>query len=129
MVSHFTRFVVKAQRVPLEAETSPVPTELEPSSVLIRLKAIAVNPGDVKMIDDGHRGASYPLVAGLDGAGIIEAIGEGVTGFSIGDSVTALFSPGGPGGSYQEMAVVTTSSVAKIPSIWSFEEAATLSYV
>jgi NADPH:quinone reductase-like Zn-dependent oxidoreductase len=81
------------------------------------------------MIDHGHRGINYPLVAGLDGAGTIEAVGHGVTRFTPGDTVLALFAAGGEGASYQGFAVVDQIKVAKKPRHWSFEDAASLGYV
>lgn len=110
-------------------ETTTKPTILDPTEILIRLKAIAINPADCKMIDQGHRITSWPLVPGLDGAGIVEAVGTDVNDFGLGDRVLALFTPGNRGGSYQTFAVVQERTVAKIPTTWSFEDAATLGYV
>jgi len=81
------------------------------------------------MIDDGHRVASWPLVAGLDGAGVIEDIGDKVKKFAVGDEVLALFTPGDRGGSFQKFTVVQESVVVKKPPTWFFEDAATLGWV
>ncbi|KAJ5175768.1 uncharacterized protein N7482_001645 [Penicillium canariense] len=78
------------------------------------------------MIDEGHRVTSWPFVPGLDGAGVVEQVGEGVLDFAAGDRVLALFTPGDRSGSYQEYAVVQEKDVAKIPARWSFEDASTL---
>ncbi|KAK9317525.1 hypothetical protein V1524DRAFT_423220 [Lipomyces starkeyi] len=51
---------------------------------MIRLKAIAINPAVCKMIGQGHRVASWPLVPGLDGAGVVEAVGDNVKNFAFG---------------------------------------------
>lgn len=110
-------------------ETTTKPTTLEPTEILIRLKAIAINPADCKMIDQGHRITSWPLVPGLDGAGIVEAVGTNVRDFRLEDRVLALFTPGNRSGSYQTFAVVRERKVAKMPATWSFEDAATLGYV
>lgn len=80
------------------------------------------------MIDHSHRGTTYPLVPGLDGAGIISAVGSSVTSFKVGDEVLALFAPGDKGGSYQEYALVDEAKVAKKSGL-SIEEAASLGYV
>jgi len=93
---------------------------------MIRLKAIAINPADIKMIDQGHRVTSWPLVPGLDGAGVVEAVGEHVKRFKVGDEVLASFGGGGRGASYQEVAVVKEGIGARKPEAWGWEEAASL---
>jgi NADPH:quinone reductase-like Zn-dependent oxidoreductase len=123
------RYIVRAKGLPLEANSSGRPTIANPTEVVIRLKAIALNPADYKMASQGHRVTSWPLVPGMDGAGIVEAVGSGVEKFAVGDEVLALFTPGDRGASYQNFAVVPESNVAKKPSTWSFAEAATLAYV
>ena len=102
------------------------PGSIEPTAVMISLKVIAINPADIKMIDQGHRVTSWPLVAGLDGAGVIEAVGDKVKDFAVGDEVLAMFASGDRGGSFQEFAVIQETMVAKKPATWSFEDAATL---
>ncbi len=60
-----------------------------PGEVLVRLHTSAVNPSDVKkragsfpnLLDDGY------VIPHSDGAGVIEAVGEGVSGDRIGDGV------------------------------------------
>lgn len=110
----------------LEATVSPKPTILEPTEVIIRLRAIAINPADCKMIDLGHRVTSWPLVPGLDGAGVIEDVGDKVKNFAVGDEVLAVFLPGDRNASFQSFAVVQETMLAKKPATWSFENAATL---
>lgn len=122
------KFIVETKGGPLVAVARNKPTIIEPTEVMIRVKAIAINPADCKMIDHGHRVTSWPLVAGLDGAGIIESVGDDVKNLSIGDKVLALFSSGDRGASYQNFAVVKENMVAKFPTTWSFEEAATIGY-
>ncbi|KAI9832426.1 MAG: hypothetical protein M1819_004415 [Sarea resinae] len=129
MASKITRYVVMGKGSPLVAIPAAKPTTLEPTEVMIRLKAIAINPADWKMIDQGHRVTSWPVVPGLDGAGIVEAVGDNVKSFVSGDEVLAMFGAGDRGGSYQDFAVVQETMVAKIPRTWSFEEAATLGCV
>lgn len=124
-----TQYLVKHQGANPEATASEYPAINDPTDVIIRIKAIAINPADIKMIDVGHRGASYPLVPGLDGAGIVEAVGEQVKNVKSGDEVVALFSPGGRGGTYQHFAVAQASKVAKKPASWSFEDAASMRFV
>lgn len=79
--------------------------------LLIRAQSIGIN-----FIDVYHRQGVYPLplpfTPGQDGAGIVEAIGDGVTGFSVGDLVawpTTL-------GSYAEYLRVPANRVVKVPT-------------
>ncbi|KAH7163586.1 putative alcohol dehydrogenase [Dactylonectria estremocensis] len=126
MESQNTKYLVPAQGNLLVPKVTTRPTIMEPTEVMIRLKTVAINPADCKMIDQGHRITSWPLVPGLDGAGIVEAVGEKVKRVGPGDMVLALFAPGDRGGSFQKLAVVQEKMVTKVPTTWSFEDAATL---
>lgn len=81
------------------------------------------------MIDSGHRVTSWPLVPGLDGAGVVEAVGSEVNSFVVGNRVLATFVSGNRGASFQTFAVVDEKMIAKIPGHWPFEEAAGLGSV
>lgn len=82
-----------------------------PGQVLIRNQAIGVN-----FIETYQRGGLYPvkLPSGLggEGAGVVEAVGEGVTRFKVGDP--AAYS-GGVMGSYAEYAVLPADRTVKPP--------------
>jgi NADPH:quinone reductase-like Zn-dependent oxidoreductase len=107
----------------------PKPTLTSSNELIIRLKAIAINPADIKMIDNGQRVTSWPIVPGLDGSGIVETVGDEVKRFSAGDEVLAQFTAGSAekgGGSYQEFAIVQESMVARKPKGLSWEEAASI---
>ena len=129
MASENIKYLVRAKGSPFVATPTPKPTLVAPTEVMIRLKAIAINPADCKMIDQGHRGTSWPLVPGLDGAGFVEAVGNDVKNFAVGDGALAMFTAGYRAGSFQNFAVVEEVMVAKKPTTWSFEEAATLGCV
>jgi NADPH2:quinone reductase len=66
----------------------PTP-EVKPGEVLIRIRAVSVNPVDYKM-RAGHLPIPLPDVLGRDVAGIIEAVGEGAAEFRAGDEVFAV---------------------------------------
>ena len=89
--------------------------------VLIRMHASGVNFIDV-YYREGKYQAPLPLVLGAEGSGIIEELGEGVTGLSIGDAVAWY----GPLGSYAELAVVNAGMVVKVPEGVSLEVAASI---
>ncbi|KAI9179752.1 hypothetical protein H9P43_005082 [Blastocladiella emersonii ATCC 22665] len=77
----------------------------------------------VNFIDTYHRGGLYPLplpfIPGREGAGVVEAVGDGVTEFAVGDRVAWM----GPG-SYAEYTAMGTTHVTKIPASVSLETAA-----
>ena len=102
--------------------------------VLVRLRASALNHLDV-WIRKGLPSVPKPRILGADGAGIVEALGEGVTGFEPGQPV--VLNPGidaGHGaihvigehgdGTNAELVAVPATNVYPIPDGLSFEEAA-----
>jgi len=75
----------------LRLEEVPVP-EVPPGHVRVRIRAAAMNHLDL-WVRRGPAGRwPLPLIPGSDGAGVVEAVGEGVTGVQVGDEVT--LSPG-----------------------------------
>jgi NADPH2:quinone reductase len=82
-----------------------------PGRVLIKLAAASMNPMDAKLASGEWRPAPviFPMVLGVDGAGIVEAVGEGTTRFSPGDRVFGqLFIPPiGASGTYADYVAVT----------------------
>jgi NADPH:quinone reductase-like Zn-dependent oxidoreductase len=65
----------------------PVPG---PGQVLVKVKATSINPGEAKIRLGALAGrwpATFPSGEGSDLAGIVEKLGEGVTGFAVGDDV------------------------------------------
>lgn len=91
-----------------------------PDEILIRHTAIGLNYMDVYQ-RSGHYPLSLPSGLGLEAAGTVEAIGDAVTEFSLGDRVAYA---GGPPGSYAEHRIMTTQKVVKIPDGISNEQAA-----
>ncbi len=104
---------------------SPVVTQVTtpsagPGQVLIRLLAAGVNPMDAKLASGEWRPAPavFPMVLGVDGAGVVEAAGEGTTRFVTGDEVFGqLFIPPiGASGTYAEYVAVTAEApLARVP--------------
>lgn len=94
-----------------------------PGQVLIRVRAAGVNRPDLL-----QRTGAYPPppgasdVLGLEIAGEIEAVGEGVTRWAVGDRVCALLG----GGGYAELAVVDARHVLPIPEGLDYVQAAVL---
>ena len=96
----------------------------EPGAGEARVRHTAVG---VNYIDTYHRGGLYklPLPSGIgsEGAGVVEAVGSGVTEFKAGDRVAYQ---GGPPGSYAEVRVMPADRLVKIPDGVSDRVAATL---
>ncbi|HUJ92732.1 MAG TPA: zinc-binding dehydrogenase [Gaiellaceae bacterium] len=117
----------------LQLEEAPDPVA-GPGEVLVRLRASALNHLDV-WIRKGLPSVSKPRILGADGAGVVEALGDGVTGFEPGQEV--VLNPGveAPDGSIHvigehgdgtnaELIAVPAMNVYPIPGALSFEEAA-----
>jgi NADPH:quinone reductase-like Zn-dependent oxidoreductase len=115
----------------LEEAPDPAPG---PGEVLVRLHASALNHLDV-WIRKGLPSVPKPRILGADGAGVVEALGDGVGGFELGERV--VLNPGievGGGrihvigehgdGTNAELIAVPATNVHPIPEGLSFEEAA-----
>lgn len=128
MAARNIKYLVRAVGQPLEQVNADPPTDLGPTELLVRIKAVAINPADIKTIDEGHRISSWPIVPGLDGAGVVDSVGTEVKSFQPGDEVLGMFQLGERTGSYQTLAVAQEKMLAKKPAQVPFEEAASLPY-
>ena len=63
---------------------------------------------------------------GIDAAGVVEEVGEGVTNFKVGDEVFGCFGGGPKGAAFQEIAIVPQASLAKKPENINWEDSASL---
>ncbi|SDJ77639.1 zinc-binding dehydrogenase [Salimicrobium halophilum] len=97
----------------------------EKGEVLVEVHATGLNPVDYKIATNGHPNWTYPKVLGLDAAGTIAELGEGVTGWQKGDRVVYHGNLQNDG-AYAEYAVTTAHTISRIPDGISFEEAAAL---
>lgn len=103
--------------------------QVKQGQLLIRLAAAGLNPFDWKMVDGilkDHMPHVFPLIMGVDGAGVVEATGAGVTRFKKGDRVYGqmLHAPVGEG-SYAEFVVVPEkAAIAVAPETLSLTDAA-----
>jgi NADPH:quinone reductase-like Zn-dependent oxidoreductase len=91
-----------------------------PGEVRIAVKAAGVNPMDFKVRHGWAQGfvqTTFPAVPGFEVGGVVDAIGEGVTEFAVGDEVVGW----SKGGSYAEYALVDV--VAKKPADLPWEQA------
>ena len=93
-----------------------------PGEVRIRHHAVGLN-----FIDVYQRSGLYPLpmplTLGMEGAGIVEAVGEGVTHLKAGDRAAYASNPPG---SYSEVRVMPAKCVCRLPDAISFETGAAM---
>lgn len=108
----------------LQLVEQPTPTA-GAGEVLVRLTARSINPSDVYTIQ-GTYGVrpSLPSVPGNEAAGVIEALGEGVTGWSVGDRVILMLGAVGTAGTWREYAVVKPQFLVPTPAALSDAQAA-----
>ncbi|NUQ27294.1 MAG: zinc-dependent alcohol dehydrogenase family protein [Acidobacteriaceae bacterium] len=100
--------------------------------VLVRVHASGVNPIDSKIRTGKapHGGMTAPCILGTDMAGVVEAVGIGVSEFEVGDEVYGLAGgAGGIQGSLAEYMAVDADLLAPKPKSLSMREAATLPLV
>ena len=99
-----------------------------PGQVVVRIRAAGVNP-----VDTYIRSGNYamlptpPYVPGNDCAGVIEAVGEGVTRFKRGDRVYVVRTTMPLSGAYAELAACDASMVHPLPANVSFSQGAGVS--
>ena len=92
-----------------------------PQQVRVRNQAIGLNFIDTYFRSGLYAPPSLPSGLGTEGAGVVEAVGEQVSGLKIGDRVAYA---GGPLGAYSEVHVLPEANLVKLPDSISFEQAA-----
>jgi NADPH:quinone reductase len=106
----------------LAVENRPDPLP-ERGQLLVDVEAIGVNYRDVyEREGGGTHAAETPHPAGVEGAGVVAEVGEGVSRFSPGDRVAWSHAPG----SYAERVLVGDDAAVKLPDGVSTELAAAL---
>ena len=106
----------------LRVEPRPMP-QAGPGEILIRAAACGVNrPDQIERMGFYPAPPGAPEGLGLEVSGLVEAVGEGVTGFAPGDRVCALVA----GGGYTDFALAPAGSVLPLPAGLDLVEAAGL---
>lgn len=103
------------ERLALTVQARPVPRP-GAGEVLIKVRAAGVNPVDWKSAL-----RRLGMVPGTDVSGTIDSLGEGVTGWKVGEPVLGFARRSG---SYAEYAVIPVKGLAKKPKSMTFEQAA-----
>jgi NADPH2:quinone reductase len=105
----------------LKLEEIPAPKP-GAGQVLVRVKAAGVNPADTYMRNGAYAiKPPLPYTPGFDGAGVVEAVGDGVTKVKPGDRVYLARSVSG---TYAEFSLALEGQVYKIPDRISYAEGA-----
>jgi NADPH:quinone reductase-like Zn-dependent oxidoreductase len=93
-----------------------------PGEVLVRVRAASINPVDWKIRSGAAKErfpVTFPTVLGRDVAGVVEALGQGVSGFTVGERVLAV-----AWATYAELCLVKGSDLARMPDGLDFPDAA-----
>ncbi|MDD5175422.1 MAG: quinone oxidoreductase [Sterolibacterium sp.] len=120
-MTHAIRFCQTGGPEVLRWEEVPLPP-LPANEARVKHHAVGLN-----YIDIYHRSGLYPVPLpsgiGLEGAGVVEAVGSGVTGLRPGDRVAYA---GGPLGAYAEARHMPADRLVKLPDALSFEQGAAM---
>lgn len=106
----------------LTLRTVPVPTP-KAGEVRVKMHAVTTNPVDFKRV---HLPAVFPGTFGVDGAGVVDALGEGVTTLAIGDRVHFFNNVMAEHGTFAPFSIVRAAAAAVVPKEMSMEVAAVI---
>ena len=106
----------------IEIRNIPIP-KIQQNEVLIKIKAIGVNPVDWKGLESGEFGDSYIL--GTDISGVVEKIGSEITRFKKGDTIIGSLD-WNKQGAYAEFVASEEKFLATKPKNLTFQEAAAI---
>ncbi|SLN73295.1 Crotonyl-CoA reductase [Roseivivax jejudonensis] len=126
----------------LSVTEAPDPGDPGPGEIRVRVRASSLNFHDYGVVS-GNMPTEDGRIPMSDGAGDVEAIGDGVTDFAVGDAVVSTFFPrwidgpppiadfsttpgDGIDGFAREVVVAPATSFTRAPAGWSHEEAATI---
>jgi NADPH2:quinone reductase len=110
----------------LEIETTDRPTPAK-SEVLVAIHATSVNGLDVARRSGRLPESAFPKIPGVDVAGVIEAVGDSVTEFDVGDRV---FGVGyGSDGTYADFVTLPVANLVPLPANVSYVNGAAIAHV
>jgi NADPH2:quinone reductase len=124
-------YIVESAGGPFREVEIPTP-QLASNQVLVKIRASGVNPLDTKIRagEGGHAKQPLPAVLGMDMAGVVAAVGAGVTAFKPGDEVYGMVGGvGGLQGTLAEFVVADAALLARKPKTLSMRESAALPLV
>jgi NADPH:quinone reductase len=95
-------------------------SEPGPGEARVEIAAAGVNFIDIQFRTGGYKPPRLPFTPGMEAAGTVAAVGEGVANVAVGDRVAYAMIPG----AYAELAVVPAERLVKLPDAVDFEAAA-----
>lgn len=104
----------------IEDVPTPVP---DSGQVIVKIHAIGVNPVETYQRSGSNLALKLPWTPGMDAAGVVEAVGAGVTRFKSGDRV---YTSDTITGAYAEFAVCEQKSIHPLPASISFQQGAAI---
>ena len=104
----------------MHLEEMPMPSPAA-GEVRVRVHASGMNFAETRMRSGDYSGQPLPFVAGMEMAGVIDAVGEGVSEFSVGQKVM-----GRARGAHAQYVCVATTHLMTLPTGISFEEGAAI---
>ncbi|WP_106475737.1 zinc-dependent alcohol dehydrogenase family protein [Phytohalomonas tamaricis] len=109
----------------LQIEDIDVPAP-GPNEVRIKVKALGLNRAEAMYRSGNYTiQPSFPAILGYEAAGTVESVGDGVTGFAVGDTISTIPAFGfDEYGLYGELVNAPVHAVVKHPETLSFEQAA-----
>jgi NADPH:quinone reductase len=124
-------YIVESAGGPFRAIEMPAPRPAS-GQVLVKICASGVNPLDTRIRagEGGHAKQPLPAVLGLDMAGVVVAVGDGVTEFRPGDEVFGMVGGvGGLQGTLAEFVVADATLLARKPKTLTMRQAAAMPLV
>lgn len=115
--------LIKHARPDLACEAVDIPEPVPGAGeAVVAIKAAAINPADLLIFEGRYPGPeALPAFVGIEGAGMVEALGDGVTGLSVGDHVISLGRA-----NWAEKICAPVESLIRIPKTLSWRDAAQL---
>jgi NADPH:quinone reductase-like Zn-dependent oxidoreductase len=110
--------VTRNEKAVIEPREAPIP-EPKAGEIVMRVHAAGLNRGELVVGGAVHGGAEK--LGGTEGSGVVHAIGEGVTGWKVGDRVF-----GRARGTWAEYGVIHTGQAMPMPQHLSWDEAAAI---
>ncbi|KAL0069702.1 hypothetical protein AAF712_003364 [Marasmius tenuissimus] len=119
--------IIPSSSSPYAVISKPIPSP-GPHEVLVKLEGVALNPMDwlVTVHTQIPDAMGYPAYFGVDGAGVVEKVGDEVKAFKKGDRVLLQGSLSPKYSSHQQYALALEKTIAKLPSTISTLEAASI---
>ncbi|KAL2944476.1 Reticulon-4-interacting protein 1-like protein mitochondrial [Bienertia sinuspersici] len=105
--------------------------ELKPNEVLVRARAVSVNPLDLRMRTGYGRSVFEPLlpiILGRDVSGEVAAVGNSVRSVSVGEEVFGALHPTAIRGTYTDYAILSAEEVTKKPAAMSHVDACVIPF-